>query len=625
MLPIFEAWDLAVAPVTVRSRLYSLIPIGIGTAFVESLSGYLVRLAESHAVSVGSLVHKELSYSVVGETRLALASYAINGVGTSAQQAAQALGNLTLRPELRYLTLLPFEKLFPKPFLFRKIRAWCSACYEQMSSRGEPIYEPLLWCLKLVDVCPRHRLLLATTCPRCRQSQRPLYATSRPGFCSRCGFWLGSTTEQSEHPLPACVPTEYQLWLADALGELLANAPEVEPERLRDRARSALLAYAKTFTEGNRSAVTYMAGFRHNGLLAWFNGSQEPRIDTLLRTWYKLRLPIICLLKDTFPEVSSAIQAQGALEIGRARKVAPNRSREQIRLALQEALHEQPAPSVNEIARRLGYSTTERLRDADRILCRQIALNYRRSGRSHWWRRRGAKPICELPEMKAVLEDYLASDKSIPPLDCIARSLGFATDQSLRKKLPELCCALSARIAAQKRARIAAIETVLEQALREIPPQSLLQLAQQIGFSTSCVLKAHAPILYEEFKKYRQVYETRQRVELRDKLAAVLLECPPPSLRSIYSRFGVTESIMNTNFPDLRRKIRLRYLQHQRRQSEARRDALRTEVREIVGMLHNQGVCPSVPRVTNLLKSGSLREWGIICSAVNDARKELKN
>jgi AraC-like DNA-binding protein len=620
---VFESWDLSPWPVTARSRLYSLAPMGVGTAFVESLSGYLARLAEAHAVSAGSLVRKELSASVTwGRMRPAEISYAINGVGTSAKQSVQALENLTMRSDLRYLTLLPFEQLFPKPFLFRSVRAWCPACYELTSSQGAPICEPLLWSLRLVEVCPRHGGLLATTCPRCLRSQRPLAATLRPGFCSRCGFWLGYKTDQSIHHSPEPAPAEYQLWLAHALGELLANAPQIQPERLRDRARSALLAYAKTFADDNRSAVTDLAGCRNHGLLAWFKDDQRPRLDTLLRTWYKLQIPIVCLLKDSFPELSSVIQVRSVVEIGRARKVAPSRTREQIRAALEEALHEQPAPSLQELAHKLGYVTTERLRVADRILCRQIALNYLKSGRSHWWRRRGAKPICELPHMKAALESHLASDKPIPPLDHIARSLGYATDQSLRKKFPELCCALSARIAAQKRARIAAIKPALEQAIREIPPPTVREVAQRIGFS-SRVLKLRAPVLYEELKNCGQSYEKKRRIELRHKLGVVLVESPPPSLKSVYSRFGITESIMNTNFPDLRREIGSRHLQYQRQQTQIRRDAVRMEIRGIVRLLHGQGICPSIPRVTKLLKHGSLREWMFLRDAVNDARRQL--
>ena len=133
MPPTLEAWDLAIEPFTARSRLYSLAPVGIGTVFVESLSGYVERLAAAHAVSVGSLVGKEISNLVNPDgIKLGLVFYAINGVGGTAKRWVQALEILTSRPDLRYLTLLPFERLFPQPFLFRRDRAWCPVCYELM-------------------------------------------------------------------------------------------------------------------------------------------------------------------------------------------------------------------------------------------------------------------------------------------------------------------------------------------------------------------------------------------------------------------------------------------------------------------------------------------------------------
>ena len=624
MLPVFETWDLDLKVIPERSRLYSLAPIGIGTAFVESLSGYVARLAEAHAVSAGSLVAKELSGSLKPrKVHVGLVSFAINGVGVRAKQWVQVLEMMTLRSDLRYLTLLPFERLFPKPFLFRRVRAWCPACYERMASQGEPIYEPLLWCLKLVEVCPRHHQLLTTTCPRCLRSLRPLSAVSRLGCCSRCGLWLGQASDRTDHSPSGAVPTEYQVWLADAVGDLLANAPRIEPERLRDYVRGALSAYTHTFAEGNRTAVAEIAGCRKNAFYCWLRGDQTPRIDSLLRTWYQLRLPIASLLKTPSTDLPAEARTQKSLEIRTRREVAPKRSRDQIRAALEEALHEQASPSLTQVARKLGYAGTTRLRMADPHLCDRIILNHRRSGQSHWWMRRGAKPICELSRVKKVLEGYLASDKPIPTLDRIAASLGYAVDQSLRQKFPELCRALSARIAQQKRARVAAIEPALEQALQETPPPSLLELAKRLGFSASCVLKSHAPGLYEKLKQHRQACQERCRAELRNRLEAALVENPPPSLKSVYSRLGVTESIVNTSFPELRQAIRSRHLQHQRDQAQLRRDAVRTEIRNIARMLHAQGLCPSVPRVRSLLKSGPLPDWKEVSKEVNDARKEL--
>ena len=43
-----------------RSRLYHLAPIGVGTPNVESLTGYVARLAEAHNVHTRTLMAREL-------------------------------------------------------------------------------------------------------------------------------------------------------------------------------------------------------------------------------------------------------------------------------------------------------------------------------------------------------------------------------------------------------------------------------------------------------------------------------------------------------------------------------------------------------------------------------------
>ena len=372
---------------------------------------------------------------------------------------------------------------------------------------------------------------------------------------------------------------------------------EHDPDVLEyyDQAPSILLDYQSA----NRTAAADMAGCGRGVLYSWFKGDQVPRIDTLLRTLYQLQLPVACLVDGAYPGLTSEGQAKRSLEIMSIRESAPKRSPEQIHRALEAALREEPPPSLNEVARRLGYGTTTRVRSVNRDLCAQIVLKHRKSGRSHWWMRRGAKPICELSQIRQVLEGYLASDGPIPPLDRIAASPGYAVDGSLRQKCPELCGALSARIAEQKRLRMAAIEPALERALEETPVPSLRQMAKRLGFSAQCVLKAHAPALYEKLKARWRVSADACQAELGTKLAAVLEENPPPSLRSVYSRFCVTESIVNTTHPHLRREIGLRHKHYRRQQAQARRDAVRAEIREIVQMLHAQGICPSVPRVTS--------------------------
>src|SRR5438552_9469840 len=114
---VFDSWDSIPPVLPPRSRLYTLKPVGIGTPFVESLSGYIARLADAHAVSVADLVGRELSplasnplvypYSDEGNSDshgFRARSYAINGLGDVSRTWVEVLQAATLRTDLRFLT-----------------------------------------------------------------------------------------------------------------------------------------------------------------------------------------------------------------------------------------------------------------------------------------------------------------------------------------------------------------------------------------------------------------------------------------------------------------------------------------------------------------------------------------
>lgn len=67
---------------------------------------------------------------------------------------------------LDLLTALPSADVIDCRHLLRTTRAWCSSCYEGWRSSGPPVYEPLLWMLQVVTVCPDHRQSLDSLCPR---------------------------------------------------------------------------------------------------------------------------------------------------------------------------------------------------------------------------------------------------------------------------------------------------------------------------------------------------------------------------------------------------------------------------------------------------------------------------
>ena len=166
-----EAWDLTLPTCLTHSRLYALEPLGMGTSNVESLTSYVTRLAEAHGVSLRTLVIQELlpllkrDYlsNPFGNTLSSFwkeAARALNGTGTLAQEWAQTLERLTLRTNLRFLTLLPWATVLTQQRLLRCTRAWCPDCFMEWQATGIPIYEPLLWNVNAVSVCPRHRRAL---------------------------------------------------------------------------------------------------------------------------------------------------------------------------------------------------------------------------------------------------------------------------------------------------------------------------------------------------------------------------------------------------------------------------------------------------------------------------------
>jgi len=131
----YEPWELNSPVLPPATRLYSLSPIGVGTPMVESLAGYIARLAEAHCVSTGLLYWKEIkalagkgnifSFRVTGDG--GYSTHTINGHGSPAADFVRVMEVLTGRRDLRYLTLLTWAQVLPGHSLLRRWRAWCEA------------------------------------------------------------------------------------------------------------------------------------------------------------------------------------------------------------------------------------------------------------------------------------------------------------------------------------------------------------------------------------------------------------------------------------------------------------------------------------------------------------------
>ena len=131
-----KEWILHGLPIPARSTLYSLEPVGIGTPDVESLTGYISRLAEAHCVTTLTLAktvfalargapQKEYTKFVSNHSEPLL-----NGLTLTTRAMVDALGRLTLRKDLSFLTMLRWSEVLPPHKLLKQRAAWCPECCE---------------------------------------------------------------------------------------------------------------------------------------------------------------------------------------------------------------------------------------------------------------------------------------------------------------------------------------------------------------------------------------------------------------------------------------------------------------------------------------------------------------
>ena len=77
-LSSYPYWDLTSLIIPPRTRLVPLEPIGVGTAYIESLTSYTCRLAHVHSITVGKLFNHEIG-PIINKLYLVSAHKRTNG------------------------------------------------------------------------------------------------------------------------------------------------------------------------------------------------------------------------------------------------------------------------------------------------------------------------------------------------------------------------------------------------------------------------------------------------------------------------------------------------------------------------------------------------------------------
>jgi hypothetical protein len=194
-----------------------------------------------------------------------------------------ATEKLTLRTDIDLLTMLAWAELIDLRSVYRYLRTWCPSCYEEWSSAGKPIYEPLLWNIQEVKICPRHLRPLRQECKHCHQSQCAVLRLSRAGYCAQCGAWLGAS--EGEDALPEGLDLERQRWRAINIGEIAsatAGAPQrISRQQLAARLRAAEKLNPRLFFKWSIDEVR-----------AYLDGQRPPSLAFLLELCRELEISL---------------------------------------------------------------------------------------------------------------------------------------------------------------------------------------------------------------------------------------------------------------------------------------------------------------------------------------------
>jgi hypothetical protein len=447
-----KLWSIEKPQLPKRSRLYHLPPVGVGTPFVESLTSYIARLAKSHSVFPGILLSKEIvplvpkvyrSTNLFGTRNL---TGAVNGTGSMALDLVQVLETLTLRNDLPFLTLISWTNVLPQRKLLRPVRAWCPTCYEEWRSTKQIIYEPLMWSIEALTLCPLHRKRLHFQCPHCRCQFSPLAPYSQPGYCSKCLKWLGISSNSEQFNSKALGEEElvWQIFVSDSIGKLLAAAPDLPQPLLRERMAQAFCAYVTQVTEGNIAAFARLLQIPKNKVWMWHSGKVLPQLNVLLKVCYCLRTSVLnFLLKDTVEEnvnlMTTLPQTQVVNQFTQSPNVESDLNRVQRLLEGVLQGDEEPPPPMTEVAKHLGYDKRV-LRRRFPGLCRAISaqyLEYKKEARAE-----RIKQCCE--EVQQAVK-HLYTQGVYPSEANVSKTLarpGCFRDKEVRAALQQARCQL---------------------------------------------------------------------------------------------------------------------------------------------------------------------------------------
>lgn len=368
-----------------RSILYSLEPKNVQTPYVESLTSYVVKLANKHSVYVSTLITeyiapllgKEFLLNSVkkGGNRFYDGARTLNGISHSAVSFLEIIERLTLVPDLKHLTLTEVKKIIPDRGLLNKTLSWCPRCLKEQleENKHDSLTLPLIWSLNPVKVCSIHKINLECKCSTCHNLIPILHRRSVNGFCPYCRSFLGYNKINKGISLK-------NLWIAIAIEEYIKVIQTLTISSFsQEQLTRNLNKIIEVYTEGNVEAFSKFVSIPKTTIWEWRKGKVLPPLGQIANLCYQLNIPITSIYFDKDLCVSNRVQFsnnESRRKVQRKQSFQYDKAKEYLENYLNNIPEEYI--SMSKLAIKIGFNKRVLYQHFPE-LCREVASKYKRS------------------------------------------------------------------------------------------------------------------------------------------------------------------------------------------------------------------------------------------------------
>ncbi len=173
---------------------------------------------------------------------------------------------------------------------------------------------------------------------------------------------------------------QWNVWVANTLGNLIASAHQQHSPLPRETIKKAKAVFVNKCSDGDVLAFGQLTGVSKSKITQWYSGATIPMLDKLLKICDRLKISLVEFFQEGILPLSTTISNQAAFSprsLPRQPTLTSLLNKRRVRNLLRGVLHqnEYPSPSVREVARRYHVSLATFYRYAP-DLCKAISARY---------------------------------------------------------------------------------------------------------------------------------------------------------------------------------------------------------------------------------------------------------